>query len=81
MVNGQQAWNDLFAKHHKNSKEARRACYEKLVNFRMEQGQDPDNYTFKLLDVRGRLHEMGENISDERFRASYCKDLPTTTSS
>ena len=53
VVNGQQAWNDFFAKHNKNSKEARRACYEKLVNFRMEQGQDPGDYTFKLLEVRG----------------------------
>ena len=37
------------------------------MNFRMEQGQDPDDYTFKLLEVRGQLHEMGEKISDERF--------------
>ena len=33
----------------------------------MEQGQDPDDYTFKLREVRGRLYEMGEKISDERF--------------
>lgn len=32
----------------------------------MKEGQDPDDYTFKLLEVRGRLHEMGEKISDER---------------
>ena len=63
----------MHAKYHNNSKEARRACYErracseKLVNFRMEQGQDPDGYTLKLLEIRGRLHEMGEKISDERF--------------
>ena len=37
------------------------------MNLRMEQGQDPDDYTFKLLGVRGRLHEMVEKISDERF--------------
>ncbi|CAM9830362.1 unnamed protein product, partial [Laminaria digitata] len=61
------AWNALHAKHHNNSKEARRACYEKLVNVRMEQAQDPDDYIFKPLEVRGRLHEMGERISDERF--------------
>ncbi|CAN0505479.1 unnamed protein product, partial [Laminaria digitata] len=65
--NGQQAWNALHAKYHDNSKEARRACYEKLMNVRMEQGQDPDDYIFELLEVRGRLHEMGEKISDERF--------------
>ena len=33
----------------------------------MEQGQDPDDYTFKLLEVRGRRHKMGEKSSDERF--------------
>ncbi|CAN0229426.1 unnamed protein product, partial [Laminaria digitata] len=65
--NGQQAWNALYAKYHNNSMEARRACYEKPVNVRMEQGQDPDDYIFKVLEVRGRLHEMGESISDERF--------------
>ena len=48
--NGQQAWNALYAKYHNNSKEARRACY-KNVDFRMEQGQNPDDYTFKLLEV------------------------------
>ena len=31
--NGQQASNVLHAKYHNNSKEARRARYEKLVNF------------------------------------------------
>ena len=67
MGSGQQAWNALYVKYHNNSNEAQRACYEKLVNFRMEQGQDPDDYTFTLLDVRGRLYEMGDNIPDERF--------------
>ena len=33
----------------------------------MEEGQDPDDYTIKLIEVRGQLHEMGEKISDERF--------------
>ena len=64
---GQKAWNALYTKYNSNSKEARRACYEELVNFRMEEGQDPDDYTIKLLEIRGRLHEMGEKISDERF--------------
>ena len=61
--NGQQAWNTLYAKYHNNSKEPRRACYEKVVKFGIEQGQDSDDYTFKLLRVRGRLHERREKIS------------------
>ena len=33
----------------------------------MEKGQDSDDYTIKLLEIRGQLHEMGEKTSDERF--------------
>ena len=33
----------------------------------MEQGQNHDDYTFKLIEVRWRLNEMGEKILDERF--------------
>ena len=65
--NGQKAWNALHAKYHNNSKEARWACYEKLVNLRTEQGQDSDDYTFKLLEVRGRLHQMGEQTTDDKI--------------
>ena len=64
---GQKALNALYTKYNSNSKEARRACYEKLVSSRMEEEQDPDDFTIKLLEIRGRLHEMGEKISDERF--------------
>ena len=67
MGHGQKAWNALYTKYNSNSKESRRACYEKVVNFRMEQGQDPDDYTTKLMEMRGRLHQMGEKVSDERF--------------
>ena len=64
---GQKAWHALYTKYNSNSNEAWRACYEKLVSFRMEEGQDPDEpYTIKLMEARGRLDEMGEKISDER---------------
>ena len=64
---GQKAWNALYTTYNSNSKGARRACHEKLVSFRMEEGQDPDDYTIKLIEIRGLLHKMGEKISDERF--------------
>ena len=32
----------------------------------MGEGQDPDDYTIKLMEIRVRLHGKGENISDER---------------
>ena len=64
---GQKAWNALFTKYNSNSQEARPACYEKLVSFRMKKGQDPDDYIIKLMETQGRLHGMGEQIPDERF--------------
>ena len=57
----------MYTNYNINNRESRQACYEKLVIFDMTQGQDPDDYTIKLMEIRGRLHEMGEQISDERF--------------
>ena len=37
------------------------------MSCRVEEEQDPDDHTIKLMDIRGRLHEMGEKISDERL--------------
>ena len=37
------------------------------MNVRMEQGQNHDDYTFKLIEVRWRRNGMGERILDERF--------------
>ena len=44
---------DALCTKYNNSKEARRACYEKLVNFQMEQGQDPDDYLVHLQATGG----------------------------
>ena len=47
------------ARAEKNSghgRDARNACHEKLVNRKMEPGQDPDNFTF-VLDERRYLYE------------------------
>ena len=41
----------------------------------MEQGQDPDYYTSKSPEVRGRLHEKREKISVERFGDDVLQDL------
>ena len=45
------------------------------MNSEMEQEQNPDEYVFKLLEVRGRFHEMGERISDEWFEDILLKGL------
>ena len=65
----------MHAKYRNNSKEARRAFLEKLVNFRVIIGHDLDHYVLKLLEVRGRLHYTGENISDERFEEILLQEL------
>ena len=41
----------------------------------MEEGQDPDDHTIKLMEIRGRLHEMGEKISRERFEDIFLQGL------
>ena len=33
----------------------------------MKQGQDPDDFLYMIETARDRLHDMGENISPERF--------------
>ena len=61
-------------------KEARRACYEKLVNLRMEQRQDPDGYTFKLLE-EGDLTKCERRSRTRGSKTSHCEDSLITTSS
>ena len=36
---------------------------------------NPDDYVLKMLEVRGRLNEMSERISDERFEDILLQDL------
>ena len=33
----------------------------------MEEGHDPDDYAIKLMKIRGRLHEIEEEILQERL--------------
>ena len=41
---------------------------KKLVNTSMNQGQDPDEYFMEKTLARSELEEMGEPISDRRFK-------------
>ena len=72
---GQKTWNALYSKDNSNSKEERRACYEKLVSFQMEDGVDPDYCTIKRIEIRRRLHEMEEKLSDDRFKIILVQGL------
>ena len=71
---GRTAWNVLYTTYNSNSMEARRACYEKLMSFRIEQGRDLDDYIIKPTEIRGRLHEIQERKSRTRgFKTYYCQ--------
>ena len=74
--NGQAAWNALNEKYNSHTKEARRACHEKLVNTKMEPGQDPDDFFFILDKCRDRLEEMGQTMHDERYEDIILQALP-----
>ena len=59
----------LTEKYNGHTKETRRACHEKLVNTKVEPGQDPDDLFFVLDECRD-LEEMGQTVHDER-----CEDI------
>ncbi|CAN0287066.1 unnamed protein product, partial [Scytosiphon promiscuus] len=70
------AWKALTEKYNGHTKEARRACHEKLVNTKMEPGQDPDDFFFALDECRDLLQEMGEMVHDERYEDIILRALP-----
>ena len=73
---GQLAWKALTDKYNGHTKEARRVCHEKLVNKKMEPGQDPDDLFFVLDECRDLLEEMGRTIHDERYKDIILQALP-----
>ncbi|CAN0068573.1 unnamed protein product, partial [Laminaria digitata] len=69
-------WKALTEKYNGHTKEARRACHEKLVNTKMEPGQDPDDLCFVLDECRDLLEEMGQTVHDERYEDIILQALP-----
>ena len=65
----------MYTEYDGNSKESRWACYEKVVHFGMDQGQDLKDYTINLMEMGGQLHEMGENISVKSFEDTLLQGL------
>ena len=63
---GQLAWKVLTEKYNGHFKEARKACHEKLVNAKMDPGQDPDDLFFVLDECRDLLEGMRRTVHDER---------------
>ena len=66
----------LDSKYNGHTKEARRACHEKLVNTKMEPGQDPDEFFFALDECRDLLEEMGQAVHDESYEDIILQALP-----
>ena len=50
-----------------NTKEARRACREKLFSSVMRAGSDPTDFIAKMDGLRLRLADMGEEILDDTY--------------
>ena len=69
------AWKALTEKYNGHTNEARRACHEKVVNTKMEPGQDPDDL-FLVLDECRDLLEMGQTVHDERYVNIIHQALP-----
>ena len=64
---GQMTWKALTENYNEHTKETRKACHEKLVNTKVEPGQDPDDIFFVLDEYRDLLEEMGQTVHDERY--------------
>ena len=61
------AWLALAETYDSYTKETRRACYEDLTTHKIRHWQDPEDIFFNMEDLRVRLEDMGDVISDERF--------------
>ena len=66
----------LTETYHGHIKEARRAYHEKLVNTKVEPGQDPDDLFFVLDECRDLLEEMGPTVHGERYEDIILQALP-----
>ena len=64
---GQLAWNALIEKYNGHTKEARRACHNKLVNTKTEPGQDSGDLFFVLDECRNLFEELRQTARDERY--------------
>ncbi|CAM9993471.1 unnamed protein product, partial [Sphacelaria rigidula] len=56
-------WKVLAGKYDSYTKETQRACYDELCNTKTQHGQDPEDFFYKMDDLRARLHDIGEVIS------------------
>ena len=59
-----------------NTKEARRACREKLFSSAKRAGSDPTDLIAKMEDLRLRLVDMGEEVLDDTYADLLLNPFP-----
>ena len=64
---GHAASQALNKKYSSQTREARRAWHETLVNAKMESGQDPDDFFSVMYGCRSLHGEMGQTVHDKRY--------------
>ena len=75
-ADGVGVWEALSVRFDGNTKEARRACREKLTHASMKSGEDPTDFFAKLDEQRLRLVDMGETLTDESYEDIILRALP-----
>ena len=75
-ADGVGAWEALSVRFDGNTKEARRACREKLTQASKKSGEDPIDFFAKLDEQRLRLADMGETLTDESYEDIILRALP-----
>ena len=76
MSDGVAAWKALKERFDGNTKDARRACWEKLFTTTMPSGGDPTDFISTMDDLRLRLAYMGEQILDETYAGLLLNYFP-----
>ncbi|CAN0377670.1 unnamed protein product, partial [Scytosiphon promiscuus] len=75
-ADGVAAWAALVSRYDGNTKEARRACREKLLHASLKSGRDPTDFIAEVDDLRLRLLDMGETVSDDLVEDVILRGLP-----
>jgi len=73
---GAAAWNALKERFDANTKEARRACRDKLFNNPMKPGSDPVDYFATMDELQLRLKDFGEELIDDSYADVLLRSLP-----
>ena len=73
---GVAAWKSLMERFDGNTKEAWRACREKLFSSAMRAGSDPTDFIAKMDDLRLHLEDMGEEILEDTYADLLLNSFP-----